>query len=465
MSKSANRSEIKKLVESAITKVLNEYIDPSTGEEFVGPPAPTPPKPKEVDFPLYYDYEKASKEWESKHGTSGGTSPQTSDPAQSTSFFERPPAERARGPQRDVKHVPASEQNVTNLQYPNAYNLSSEDAEKNFGVGIGYGDVIAHQKAALKQVTDIEKYPTYPAGKTGPTEDIGNLSDALRDYPTIVVANPDEAYGTPDAAQLLKGLTYVGDGKVHLGDVSKKGGGDPGIEHRSHELGTDIDLAYPLVDGSTSLHKPGSHSSTFSHIRANDIHWGNYMSQLRHFARNNVYMVLQGPEIRARTVSEVDKIVARGDMTASEGDYIKRMAQADTGCVAGKCSHDSHNHIRLRKGAQSTAPGMDRPSDTDKPRLSHRRFTENLRASAKKAINKILTEDLKRAKIKEEVKKAIKKVLSEEDAKVNPPVPVKSIDTKDAEAKESPQKTVKSTDTKDVEAKESPQTPVKSKNP
>ena len=413
MPKSTNHSKIKKLVESAIAKVLSE--DNSN----ISPP----PKPKSSDYPFYSDYEAAEKEWQGKHSAKApGSSavPKTAAPVSKEEDILRtlaPPA------------VPAETEDFSGgvASDPDLPDIPIEQPEVQFtGEYDEEPEIIRLQKAAIEPVTDPQEYQG---------TQIGYLPDALADFPGVrlagtLVGDPKEeqrSYGTQEVAQMLKAMAHEGGGELDVGDCSQYGGGDVS-HHGGHELGTECDIALPRMGGGTTFNEPPQDDKGVAHWRHNkfsdatpdEINTPKLTGWLRTLGRAGVHKVFLDQSHIDRVHAHADELVALGEMSKRERTVVDNML-LHVEAPGQNPEHKDHIHIKLHQYALSARPGQDRPGATTKmqqrkylqedKQVSRKRLTE----IAKKAIVKILKEDVKKTKIREEVIKAMKKVLTEQD--------------------------------------------------
>jgi len=127
--------------------------------------------------------------------------------------------------------------------------------------GLGARELIRFQKGKLKDANSLrvgQKLTVWVDGDIIPgygeySDDKGMLKHGVQmpDGRYYVVKHPSLSWGTPETVRLIqtavsKYRSRAGGGpKVHVGDISKRGGGKfP--PHRSHQTGKDVDVGYVL---------------------------------------------------------------------------------------------------------------------------------------------------------------------------------------------------------------------------
>ncbi|PRQ02838.1 Muramidase-2 precursor [Enhygromyxa salina] len=133
------------------------------------------------------------------------------------------------------------------------------------GIASKYGltthELLGYQRGKLKNANDLKVGQTLVVYKDGSVlpgfggydDDTGVLSSGVQ-MPSgkyYVVKHPNLAYGTGDSIRLIQTAisayrrVWRSSPKIHIGDISKKGGGKfP--PHRSHQHGRDVDIGYVL---------------------------------------------------------------------------------------------------------------------------------------------------------------------------------------------------------------------------
>jgi LysM repeat protein len=178
------------------------------------------------------------------------------------------------------------------------------------------------------------------------TPNRGRLANgvALPESDLYSVANPDTAYGSTHAIEVLvesiarfrRESGYTGD--LRVGAISKRGGGRYS-PHRSHQSGRDIDIRLPLRPGA-SRKDPNPTA----------IDWTAAWVLIKAFAESGEVEYIFLSHDRQRRLADAAK---KAGATAAELALIQHPhpAKSNHGLVRHAKGHTHHIHVRVKCGA------------------------------------------------------------------------------------------------------------------
>ena len=223
--------------------------------------------------------------------------------------------------------------------------------------GLTSGELIAYQRGKLENPSSLrvgQELTVYKDGSLVPgfgalDDDAGTLSGGvtLSAGSHYTTKASSLSWGTTKTVRLIQQAIAdyrkrsKGGPKVHIGDISRKGGG-PFPPHKSHQHGRDVDVGYVLT---------GEHEDTVRFIKAKESNFDamrSYRLIKAFIDTNEVRYIFMDYSVQ-KMLYEYAKSKGVSEDTLSELFQYPRGKGAGRGIIRHSKGHVDHFHVRFRK--------------------------------------------------------------------------------------------------------------------